>query len=171
MLYTTPPNTADRVGLIQVTQPYTKSYQVHDCPSADMKSDSSYLGNRSYGYNPYLMNNGACSSLGLIARPAEVVMLADVIEDSNAPGRLLTPAGYGPLLCAPDGTCATCGTRHNSVWDASAAGPHSGNRPGFNVLERHNGMANCAFSDGHAKAMKHFTLYNNRNDYPYFSLN
>jgi prepilin-type processing-associated H-X9-DG protein len=165
MLYDTGPV---RQGLIVTTQPYTKNFQVHDCPSADMKSTTSYLGSMSYGYNPYVINNNFGARLGAIPRPAECVLLADVCEDSNAPGRMLTPAGYGPFLCNHDGTnCQLCGGSHNSYFTTHS---NTYTRPGFNVIERHNGTANVGFADGHAKAMKHTTLYNNRNDYPYFTI-
>ncbi|MEN6549780.1 MAG: DUF1559 domain-containing protein [Armatimonadia bacterium] len=160
-----------RNGLILTTQPYTKNFQVHDCPSADLKSNTSYLGSMSYGYNPFLINADAGARLGAVTRPAEIVMLADVMQDSNAPGRLLDPLNYGPMLTKYDGTeCTICGGSHNSLMPANVNG-HGIQRPGFNVIERHNGTANVGFADGHAKAMKHLTLYNNRNNYPYFSLN
>lgn len=166
MLYSQPANTADRVGLIQSTQPYTKSFQVHDCPSSDGKSSTSYLGSASYGYNPYLINSGFGARLADVQRSAETVLMADVLQDRNAPGRLLTAESFGPMLTAPDGSnCSMCGGRHNSLFYHSST---DYTRPGFNVIERHNGTANCAFADGHCKAMKHTTLYNNRNDSPYF---
>lgn len=157
-----------RNGLIQSTQPYTKSYQVHDCPSADIKSDkTSYLGSMSYGYNPYLMNNGVAAKLGTISRPAEIVMMGDTLEDCNAPGRILNPAsGNGDMQTDYDGgNCKLCGARHNSLF------PNHGSyqRPGFNIIERHNGTANIGFADGHAKAMKHATLYNGGSDLPYWN--
>ncbi len=162
-----------RNGLIQVTQPYTKSFQVHDCPSADVKTSTThYLGSRSYGYNVLIFQAGAAAvaqKLGAVQRPAECVLMADVVHDMNAPGRLWNPGETtysGPMQMNPDGSgCKTCGGSHNSEFS------HSGQRPGFNVLERHSGNANVGFIDGHAKAMKHLTLWNNGNDYPYFSLN
>ena len=154
-----------RNGLIQTTQPYTKNYQVHDCPSADMLSSRThYLGSMSYGYNPYLINADVAAKLGNINRPAEVVLLSDVLQDSNAPGRKLNAESFGAMQTDYDGSnCKICGSKHNSLFPNHGAAQ----RPGFNVIERHNGTANCGFADGHAKAMKHTTLYNGGNDSPY----
>jgi len=153
-----------RQGLILTTQPYTKSFQIHDCPSADISSNSSYLGNRSYGYNMFLFLAAAtCPKLGNVVRPAEIFMMGDVCHDPNAPGRGWCPSG-GPFRCDPDGSnCKTCGGRHNSLY-----GNHNWERPGFNFIERHTGIGNVGFCDGHAKAMKHYGLYRNGNNYPYF---
>ena len=35
--------------------------------------------------------------------------------------------------------------------------------------DRHSGMINCAFADGHAKSMKKSVLYNNGNHSPYYT--
>lgn len=166
MLY----SSGTQVGLITSTQPYTKNFQVHDCPSADVKSNTGYLGSMSYGYNALLINRDLGVRLGTIQRPAEVVLMADVLEDGWGPGRLANPSSQGAMMTDPDGSnCRACGGSHNSLWPTGTA-PHT-MRPGFNVLERHNGMANVGFADGHAKAMKHRTVYNNGSDSPYFSLN
>ncbi|NUP98833.1 MAG: prepilin-type N-terminal cleavage/methylation domain-containing protein [Armatimonadetes bacterium] len=159
-----------RNGLIMTTQPYTKNYQVHDCPSSDQKSTPTYLGNRSYGYNPFLITSNNAAGLAQVARPAEVVMLADVVGDPNATGRLLLPSS-GRLRSDLDGSnCQICGQKHNSAWPSTTSG-HNWDRPNFNVLERHSDTGNAAFADGHAKAMKHLTLYNNGVDALYFGLN
>jgi prepilin-type N-terminal cleavage/methylation domain-containing protein/prepilin-type processing-associated H-X9-DG protein len=163
MLYDT--NPAGRSGLIQTTQPYTKNYQIHNCPSADILSNTSYLGNFSYGYSVRLMGGNYGIAMGLISRPAECVMLADVCADPNAPGNLLTPA-YGAMQMDYDGSnCKICGLKHNSYFTNHG----SYQRPGFNIIERHSGTANVAFCDGHVKAMKHLTLYNNGVEALYFT--
>src|SRR5207302_5978896 len=83
-------------GLIVSTQPYLKNWRVHDCLSADQRTiDKDYLGNRSYGYNTggfglqplFDWCTGASATLGQVSRPAEIVMLGDVLQDPNAPGR------------------------------------------------------------------------------------
>jgi prepilin-type N-terminal cleavage/methylation domain-containing protein/prepilin-type processing-associated H-X9-DG protein len=161
-----------RNGLIQTTQPYTKNYQIHDCPSSDAKSAAtSYLGSRSYGYhNSLFLAAAACPTLGQVLRPAEIVMTGDVVGDPNAPGRFAVPSG-GAMKCNYDGTnCTICGGTHNSLFPSTTSG-HSWQNPGFPLLERHNGTGNVAFVDGHAKAMKHTTLYNGGNNHPYFDYN
>jgi prepilin-type N-terminal cleavage/methylation domain-containing protein/prepilin-type processing-associated H-X9-DG protein len=169
------PDPLPRSGLIQLINPYVQSSQVHDCPSSNLKSTNSYLGNRSYGYNVNLFTNGvtpAMRTLAEIRRPAEIVAMGDTCLDQNAPVWLLTPA-YGPFMCDPDGSnCRVCGQTHNSLY-AYPLGSHSSqwDRPGFNFLERHNGTGNAGFMDGHAKAMKHMELYRNGSNAPYFNWN
>jgi len=161
-----------RNGLIQTTQPYTKNYQVHDCPSASEKSVvTSYLGSRSYGYNTNIFRaNAASRKLAQIARPSEIVMMGDVCHDNNARYRFHPPTA-GPFMCDPDGSnCQICGGKHNSRYAYTGHGSIY-DRPGFNFIERHNGTGNVAFMDGHAKAMKQSTLYNNRTSHPYFDYN
>ena len=126
-----------------------------------LSSRTSYLGSMSYGYNPYLINADVGARLAAITRPADIVMMGDVLQDSNAPGRLLNPVGYGPMQTDYDGAnCLLCGLKHNSLFPNHGAAQ----RPGFNIIERHNGTANVSFADGHAKAMKHTTLYDSRRD-------
>jgi prepilin-type N-terminal cleavage/methylation domain-containing protein/prepilin-type processing-associated H-X9-DG protein len=160
-----------RNGLIQTTQPYTQSFQVHTCPSSDADSVVNYLGNRSYGYNTNIfLASAACPKIGAILRPAEIIMMGDVVGDPNAPGRFLPPSS-GPIQCNPDGTgCFVCGGTHNSCFPSTTSG-HSWQRPNFNLLERHNGTGNCAFMDGHCKAMKHYTVYSSGSNAPYFNYN
>jgi len=61
-----------------------------------------------------------------------------------------------------------CGGKHVSMFPSSDT-YHNYQSPGFNVIERHNGVANVGFADGHVKAMKHVTLYNNGSNAPYFN--
>ncbi len=167
--YSTPPNSADRKGLIQIIHPYIQNSQVHDCPSADMTSNvNSYLGNRSYGYHQSLMPAAAAGvKLGEVLRPAEIVLMGEVCHDCNAPVTMLLPS-QGPFQCDPDGSnCKLCGQRHNSYFPNHGAWE----RPGFNFIERHQGTGNVGFVDGHAKAMKHIELYRNGSNAPYFNYN
>jgi prepilin-type N-terminal cleavage/methylation domain-containing protein/prepilin-type processing-associated H-X9-DG protein len=169
-----------RHGLIQTTQPYVKSFQVHDCPSADVKSltgTADYIGNRSYGYTGVMVSNGACAYLGQILRPAEIVMMGDVSENPNNTCVFYSPSA-GKFICDPDGSnCSVCFTKagkvvkHNSLCYDSPQVIHNYDQTGFNFLERHNGMGNVGFVDGHAKAFRHSTLYNNGNNNPYFNWN
>jgi prepilin-type processing-associated H-X9-DG protein len=161
-------------GLVVATQPYIKSWRVHDCLSADQRTVAGNdLGNRSYGYHtggyglPGLFDwcTGTSATLGQVSRPTEIVMLGDVMHDHNAPGRF-SPPSAGPMLTDSDGRrCRLCGQAHNSLF----RGPnHEWARPGFNFLERHNGFGTVAFCDGHVQAMKHETLYSHGSNYRYF---
>jgi prepilin-type N-terminal cleavage/methylation domain-containing protein/prepilin-type processing-associated H-X9-DG protein len=158
-----------RNGLILTTQPYTKSFQVHDCPSADARSVTTgagaYLGSASYGYNLLIMSREYGASLGIITRPAECVLLGDTMHDPNAAGAL-EPPSYGVMQTDYDGSnCKLCAAKHNSYFTNHGAWQ----RPGFNLIERHNGTANVAFCDGHAKATKHLALFNNGSNTPNFA--
>ncbi|MGE5530651.1 MAG: DUF1559 domain-containing protein [Bacteroidota bacterium] len=160
-----------RCGIIQSTQPYTKNFQVHDCPSASEKSQNSYLGSRSYGYHTSLIPGGVTTipapTLGEVTRPAQIVLLGDVCQDNNATFRFAMPT-TGPFQCDADGShCKVCGGTHNSRYADTGHGSIY-DRPGFNFIERHNGMGNVAFCDGHAKAMKQTELYQNGSNHPYF---
>jgi len=164
--------TSPRTGLIQITQPYIKNWQVHDCPSSDQKTRvDDYLGHRSYGFFRVMMPpNARGASLSQIQRPAEIVLVADVLQDGNAPGSLYRPT-EGKMVTDPDGSnCSYCGGKHLSMFPSSDS-YHNYLRPGFNVLERHNGVANVGFADGHVKAMKHATLFNGGSDAPHFNYN
>jgi len=158
-----------RTGLAQITQPYIKNWEVHNCPSSDQKTlVGDYLGHRSYGYHTGLMPQNAGVSLSQIQRPAEIAMVADVLQNPNARGQLHMPTA-GKMVTDPDGSnCSYCGGKHLSMFPSSDT-YHNYLRPGFNVLERHNGVANVGFADGHVKAMKHVTLYNNGSNAPYFN--
>jgi prepilin-type processing-associated H-X9-DG protein len=100
-------------------------------------------------------------------------MMGDVMHDRNAPGRFSPPTA-GPMLTNYDGSqCKICGKKHNSMFqDPLAPGTAGGHdwepRPGFNFIERHNGVGIVSFCDGHVKAMKHTTLYNGGKNLPYF---
>ena len=159
-----------RNGLIQSTQPYVKSFQVHDCPSSDMKSvTTDYLGNRSYGYSTQLMRvNVIGAGLGEITRPAEIVLMGDVAQEQNARVGFYPPSS-GHFICDPDGShCTVCGQKHNSCAFDVPTVIHNWQQAHFNFIERHNGMGNVGFCDGHVKAMSHYALYNNGNNHPYF---
>jgi prepilin-type N-terminal cleavage/methylation domain-containing protein/prepilin-type processing-associated H-X9-DG protein len=157
-------------GIIQSTDPYIKNTQVHDCPSASHRSTLTSLGSRSYAYHISLFPSvSAAPKMGVIQRPAEIVMMADATMDRNLQGWLLTPS-YGILKANLDGTnCTICGNTHNSeFWTVP---PHAWEQPGFNIIERHNGTANVGFCDGHAKAMKYMALFNSGNNAPHFNWN
>jgi prepilin-type N-terminal cleavage/methylation domain-containing protein/prepilin-type processing-associated H-X9-DG protein len=160
-----------RTGLAQIIQPYIKNADVYNCPSSDgvVTEPISYLEHASYGFHVNVFVSGnppPRRKLADIRRPAEIIMMGDVMQDPNGPGQMRLPSS-GPFRCDPDGSnCKTCGGTHNWIY-----GNHNYERPGFNFLERHNGTGNAAFMDGHCKAMKHFELYQNGKDHPYFDYN
>jgi prepilin-type N-terminal cleavage/methylation domain-containing protein/prepilin-type processing-associated H-X9-DG protein len=164
-------------GIEWFIQPYVKNFGVFNCPSSNRKrSATATYGSYSYGYPSTYGGTSALfrsmmggPSLAEIRRPAEIVMMGDICQDQNLLGRMWTPASAGPFMCDPDGSnCRVCGQTHNSVY--GDPGGHGG-ISGFNFLERHNGTGNAGFVDGHAKAMKHFELYRNGNNHPYFDWN
>lgn len=158
-------------GIIQITDPYVKNIQVHNCPSADMISLLNNLGSRSYAYNLNLFPSvSAAPKLSQVLRPADIIMLSDAMEDGNLPGWLLGPA-YGPLKTDLDGShCQICGQTHNSLFPGTGNG-HSWQQPGCNFFPRHNSMGNVGFCDGHAKALPYPVVYNNGTLAPYWNWN
>src|SRR5437764_15174944 len=84
---------------------------------------NNYLGSRSYGYNtgsfgqtPMFNWCGTPATVGQITRPAEIVMMGDVMQDANAPGRF-SPPSAGPMLTDYDGKhCKICGQNHNAIF-------------------------------------------------------
>ena len=156
-----------RTGLCQLIQPYINNFQVNDCPSSDGITANSYLGHASYGYNTCVFITNGGTKMSVIKRPAEIVMMGDVCQDPNAPGRFHYPAYGAPQMDADGSNCLICGGSHNTRFATGHANAYD--RPGFNFLERHNGTGNICFFDGHAKAMKRSELYSNGSDAPYFN--
>jgi len=116
--------------------PYVKNVQVFTCPSAP--------GRRGYGYN---MGFGYVA-MGTINAPAEKVLFSD---DTFGSAVLYHPSqGYlnwGANFVDPPGSTGAA-----IVWGTNC--PYG----------RHNEMANVAFCDGHAKAMKPIVLWSNGTD-------
>ncbi|MFW5868011.1 MAG: hypothetical protein ACOCX2_09360, partial [Armatimonadota bacterium] len=155
---------------IQLVHPYVNNLQVWNCPSAAQEVDITASGepgtfdDRSYAWNRYLIHIWSTKpKMARIARPASIVLIADAIQDSWGPGRLYPPssANYNEAIATLD-LPAAC---DDSIWDTGAMGD---TRPGFNVIPRHNGMANVTFVDGHAKAMTYDVLWNNGDPSEYF---
>jgi prepilin-type N-terminal cleavage/methylation domain-containing protein/prepilin-type processing-associated H-X9-DG protein len=161
-----------RYSTIQLVNPYVQNTQVWNCPSAagevGLNSDGSLksLGDMSYAWNRFVINNYPWgdpkpTKMAAIAKPASIVLCADATMDSWGPGRLYPPNyGYNESIANLDFP-PSC---DNSKWDTGAVGE----RPGFNVCPRHNGMANVTFCDGHAKAMGYNTLYDGGDPAQYF---
>ena len=130
---------ATELGLIG---PYTKNGQIQACPSAPGLAGSGrpYTG---YGYNTTYIGGAAgegpggstrlSASLASIQKPSETILLAD----SAVWSAWITPPGTegNNYLRSP-------GDPFRAAW---GIGP--------NVHFLHNGTANVAFCDGHAKAL------------------
>ena len=152
-------------GIMRSLDPYIQNLQIHNCPSADQETTMTTLGSRSYGYHDLLFPSvSRAPKMGTIQRPAEIVLMGDTVMDPNLQGRILRPSA-GPMKMNYDGSnCQLCGAKHNSAFCNTGWA-----QPGFNIIERHSGNANIGFADGHAKAMRHSTLYNGGNNAPYFN--
>ena len=115
---------------LDLVLPYVKNQQIFVCPSLS----SAYPG---YGHNHCNLGWGASISMTTVSRPAETVLL-------NDNGHITNP-GDPPSAWKEDGGGAYY-TRwpNNEPWYSSDP---------WRVVPRHNGLCNCAFLDGHAKAM------------------
>jgi len=141
-----------RYSQIQMVYPYVNNAQVFDCPSADLLSTITFGGDRSYGWNWFVMQCWYTVKLAKITNPASIVLCGDTTLDSWTPGALLAPSrGHRPD--------PTDGSQHNSYCPHADWGDYV-----FNFCERHNGMGNVAFCDGHAKAMSYSALYDGGQD-------
>jgi prepilin-type N-terminal cleavage/methylation domain-containing protein/prepilin-type processing-associated H-X9-DG protein len=129
-------------GQPSLLEPYIKNTQIYYCPSLKTR-----LG---YGYNANLI--GGAIDLARIQTPADMILF----EDDTFGGRTAYlpsqgVANWGANFVDPPGT-----TGAGIVWGTNC--PYG----------RHNDMANFAFCDGHAKALKPIVVWNNQNDVPYY---
>jgi len=114
-----------------------------------------------------VLANTPMIGLSDIKRPGEIVLMGDVLQDPN---------GLRPVRVAEPGPqCdATMMASIAGLWRDPPLGlpsDHATAQLGpsnFNFMERHNGTGNAGFCDGHVKAMKHRTLYNNGSNTLYF---
>lgn len=112
--------------------PYVKNSQVFQCPSGNC-----------YGANRYvLMSSVDCNGLMLSAMktPAELIAFADVTLWNCDPVTGLGGTASKGLGLSP--------------WSSFASRLGAGCFGGCCLLGLHNGMANIAFCDGHAKCLK-----------------
>jgi prepilin-type N-terminal cleavage/methylation domain-containing protein/prepilin-type processing-associated H-X9-DG protein len=126
--------------------PYLKNTQIQYCPSLT----NGYLG---YAYNGYLINGNIAQAQ--IQRPSEVILFEDDTFGSRTaymPSQGVS--SWGANFVTPPGSSGAA-----IVWGTNC--PYG----------RHNGGANFAFCDGHAKWEQPLAVYNNGNDYPSYSLN
>jgi prepilin-type N-terminal cleavage/methylation domain-containing protein/prepilin-type processing-associated H-X9-DG protein len=131
---------------MQTLQPYIKSDQIFNCPSANYSyinsngSNSSYV---SYGYNHYL--SGALSS-------AAGVNIAAIPQVAITP--LVVDGSY--YVAGPDNTCQASTSsvaKTDAGWcgGTSTSFPYNNDNP---PMPRHLDTFNMVFVDGHAKSQK-----------------
>ena len=122
-----------RDGYPSLLDPYVKNTQIGRCPSKKNRNG--------YGYN--IQFGGI--SIGEIDRPAEKVLFSD---DTFGSLTLYSPSqgvgNWGANYVTPEGSTGAA-----IQWGVNC--PHG----------RHNGTANIAFMDGHAKSMKPLELWSN----------
>jgi len=111
-------------------QPYIKNTNIYICPSKDSSSPS-------YGHNHCNLGYNSTVSMASVDKPAETVIFNDngFVTNPTADPKTWTESGGGaPYTRWPNNT---------PYWDTDPWRP----------VPRHNGMCNCAFLDGHGKAM------------------
>ena len=111
--------------------PYTKNSQIFYCGSR-----AGYVG---YAINQRVSNWDSGVSVGAITSPSSTILLGDTAPTNKYTLNSVVNGDPDWPLFAPYDTT-------NYTWDP----PH----------ERHNDMANFAFCDGHAKAMRAMATYN-----------
>lgn len=127
-------------------QPYIKSTQLFNCPSADYSYVATYTNGLdywiSYGYNHYL-SGASSASVG--------VNLAAIPNVSTTP--LAIDTSY--YVAGPDNTCQVSTTAPNKLdlidCSGTRAGPYHNDNP---PLPRHLETFNMLFVDGHVKSLK-----------------
>ena len=133
LAYTAP--TTGTMHWPKLLEPYHNNVEIYECPSdPDPWSTGGYL--LSYIANYSLFQPGTVPAgstvapvkMAIITRPAEIIAIAE-----NADGS------------APDAQ-----TAYGTYGHGASSGYNDWARVS---LERHNGMSNYAFADGHAKAM------------------
>ena len=127
----------------EILMAYVQNVQVYGCPSAYVpktKAEIHGTGKLSYGWNATIFNYpwaGFVVSMADLTHPSETVFACDsnsanwIALPGGISWRSTDPVNYGPgYPCRPPGTV------------------------GDSAPRRHNGMVNCAFADGHAKAIE-----------------
>lgn len=127
-------------------QPYVKSYQLFDCPSASMKhpnftgnSATEYAANISYGINYWIGSRAAVMvSLSVLSRPAETIIVA---EGGNKVGN--NRPGYPIIYSSHYGAANTSEPTYGFNNTAPAR-----------LSDRHLEGNNVLWADGHVKWMR-----------------
>ena len=116
---------------MDLINPYTKNAQIFICPSLAGA-------NPGYGHNHCNLGYGGSVALAQIPKPAETILLQDngyVTNPAAAPSQWIENGGGSWYARWPN----------NDPWYTSDP---------WRAVPRHNGLCNCAFLDGHGKAMK-----------------
>lgn len=122
--------------------PYTKNYGIYTCPSANLDREPAPLNPRVSGYAHQHNNLGWGGSVkeSEVAKPAETIYFHDVGEH----------ASWADFNNNPDidkTSLGGWGKDYSRRYDQQA-------HDATTVANRHSGMCNIAFLDGHVKAMK-----------------
>ncbi len=146
-------DTGEMASFIMFINPYVKNVQVFDCPSQSLKSYLGYCGTRSYCFNDMLWTK----MMAKVESPTTTVMGADATPHVwQGRQHLFQPSRMGHRPDAIDGS-------DYKEWGAGGEAPTVDWRY-LNFCARHNGTGNAGFVDGHAKAMKYSTLYDDGNN-------
>lgn len=141
MSWTVNPSTST----IGYMNPYVKNVAVFDCPSQSVKSSYTYNGERSYGFNE-LMSGIAMAA---IQAPSDTVMMSDITPPTcQGAWRLFYPS-LGKRPDALDGSAA-------STWPGCTASTAT-----MNFVQRHSGLGNVVWADGHVKSVGYDYLFQN----------
>lgn len=145
--------TARSVFWMGLILPYTKNTGIYRCPSAQMftEVEPNNPQGTSYGHQHNNLGYGLASPVALanVAAPADTLMYSDV-------GRFT--GDWASFILNPDTEAFSAGGAYYSRrYDQCTACPsYSGSccADATTVVNRHSGVANIAFLDGHVKSMK-----------------
>ncbi|MHB1000998.1 MAG: prepilin-type N-terminal cleavage/methylation domain-containing protein [Armatimonadota bacterium] len=151
-----PSSVSPRTRWADYIQPYIKNTSVFICPDVRESNilTKTFAHNTSiryggYGYNYQYLGNSRIvppmlpftAAESMITTPAETVAISDTDGVLSAAG---IPTGEGVYIIDPPLPSMRGSGKPSGYYEATRAIP----------AERHNGMINIAFADGHAKSMK-----------------
>ncbi|MDH7568618.1 MAG: DUF1559 domain-containing protein [Armatimonadota bacterium] len=146
---------AQRQSYMQIIQPYIKNVGVFDCPSQTPRTTLVYNGERSYGFvSPFFRQR-----LAAFADASGTVLMGDTTPNTYMGAWYFYQPSRGERPDAKDGSqYTTWGGTATQTWTY------------HNFCVRHMEMGNVLWMDGHVKAMKYESLFQNRTD-TYFDFN
>jgi prepilin-type N-terminal cleavage/methylation domain-containing protein/prepilin-type processing-associated H-X9-DG protein len=137
--------------------PYTKNVGIYQCPSESRGTETVPLNPQQTGYGHQHNNLGwgmNAPSMAEVASPADTIYFSDSGQHGTTGGN-----SWPSFMANPDsdvfrvrgGGCPSCTRRYDQCSGCPGVG---GCCEADTLVNKHSGMCNIAFADGHVKAMK-----------------